>query len=339
MTSATALALSENLVDVLATVTHARGSLEVMVGDDRVDAATPRDLRQMLSGHLYSYWHTRLGAEEDVVTRFYRDAEFEMMLAAHTPVTTTLRQAILLPDSPDPADGGPRITVKLDGVRVVAPATSIVRRSDQTVTLKVDAVRPSLSPGFWLVDGSRGRFPSGRPPLRVYLAIARIESAPQIWHTVISALESAGHRYRAKIGSGRRLYPRADACVVYLDGASLDMWDDNGSGAVGDIVRAVDGHPDLDTHTSVFARSVAEGVALASEPEDSRVGMAGMSFGQHRCYAVATGILDTTSRGNVVTRVHDALVAASVDPADPSRNRPVVAPRRVSQDSLEGGAK
>ena len=336
---ATTVALSERLVEVLSTVDHTPGSLQVAVGEDRLDADSSRDLRQTLSGHLYHHWHTRLAAAEDTKTRFYRDAEFEQILAAHTPMTTALRQGTLVPGSPEPAADGSPITVVLDGVRVVVPAASVVRRANRNVTLRVDARRPSLSPGFFLVDGSRGRFAPGTPPLRVYLSIARMESAPPVWHTVLTALEHGGHHYRAKIGSAPRLYPRADAFVVYLDGANLDLWDGDGSGAVADIVRAVDNDPDLGTHSSVFARPVARGVALASEPADPRVGMSRMSFGQHRCYAVATGILDTTSDADMFVRVHDALVAASVDPADPSRNRPVLASAQPGRDSTAGGAQ
>lgn len=315
--------LGADLAAGLDTVEHVQGSLTVTVAGHELTADSRRDLRQVLSGHLYNHWHTRLGQDEDTTTRFYRDLAFERRLAQHTPVQSTQRAATLLTEHPGTRRHDSEVLVVLDGVRVGVPRASILEQREQAVLLTVPAVRPSLSPGFWLVDGSRGRFRSGLAPLRVYLSIPEMDSAPEVWQTALAALEAGGHRYRAKVGSAARLYPRTDACVVYLDGASPTTTDPDGP--VGALLGALHDAPGLGGTTSVFTRTVAPGVAVATEPVDPRPGMAGMSFGQHRCYAVATGIIDTTTGVDLPDRVHAALLAASVDPADPARNTPAPA--------------
>lgn len=332
-----ALALAADLAAGLGQVEHVQGSLTVTIAGHVLTADSARDLRQVLSGHLYNHWHTRLGQDEDTTTRFYRDLPFERRLAAHTPVHTTQRAATLLPDRAVEDDEHPDrvVLVLLDGVRVGMPRASILEQREQAVLLTAPAARPSLSPGFWLVDGSRGRFLSGRAPLRVYLSIPEMDSAPRVWQTALQALEAGGHRYRAKVGSSARLYPRTDACVVYLDGSSPTT--DEPDGPVGALLGALRDSPGLGDTTSVFTRTLAPGIAVASEPVDPRPGMAGMSFGQHRCHAVATGIIDTTAGVDLAARVRAALLAAAVDPGDPARNTSL--PAAAGRDSLglDGG--
>lgn len=326
-------ALAADLAAGLGRVEHVQGRLTVTIEGHVLTADSARDLRQVLSGHLYNHWHTRLGQDEDTTTRFYRDLPFERRLAAHTPVHTTQRAATLLPDHPGQDDRG--VLVLLDGVRVGMPRASILEQREQAVLLTAPAARPSLSPGFWLVDGSRGRFPSGRPPLRVYVSIPEMDSAPRVWQTALRALEAGGHRYRAKVGSAARLYPRTDACVVYLDGGSPTT--DDPDGPVGALLGALRDCPGLGDTTSVFTHTLAPGIAVAREPVDPRPGMAGMSFGQHRCHAVATGIIDTTAGVDLAARVRAALLAASVDPGDPARNTSAPAAAGGDSSGLDGG--
>lgn len=313
--------LSPALARALDDVEHAPGSLRARVGGIDLTADSARDLRQLISGHLYNHWHTRLG-ERESSARFYRDAAAETRLAAATPVRTTRRSALLLPQIPPPPPGRDTVVVLLDGVRVAVPAADVQDPAGadapddrpRPVTVTVPAARTSLSPGFWLVDGSLGRFPSRRPPVRVYLSLPGQDAAPDVWTAVLTTLEAGGRHYRAKIGSSARLYPRTDACVVYLDPAEAD------GGAVDDLVAALDGHPGLQPTTSVFTRVLSPGIGTAHEPTDPRPGMTGMSFGEHRCYAVATGLLDGHGPADPRERVARALIAASIDPSDPSRN-------------------
>lgn len=334
-TSRDPLLLAADLAAELSTVTHVQASLTATVAGEELTADSARDLRQILSGHLYNHWHTRLGADEDTGTRFYRDLDFESTLAAHTPVQTARRDAVLLRDAVTSTTAEPtEVIVVLDGVRVAVPTTSVLGRQGHEVAIAVPAARPSLSPGFWLVDGSHGRFRPGQAPLRVYVSIPVMASAPRIWESALTALEAGGHRYRAKVGSAARLYPRTDACVVYLDGDSLDG---PGPGPVEALLEALPGDPGLGVATSAFTRTLIDGVAVAAEPVDPRPGMAGMSFGQHRCYAVATGIIDTSGGPDMAIRVHDALVTASIDPLDPARNLPPAAPADGGTDASDGG--
>src|SRR5262249_37668667 len=89
-------------------------------------------------------------------------------------------------------------------------------------TVRLPAARPGLSPGFFLVDGSRGTTEPG-PVLRVYLHLDGPDDAVRLWDTTLRHLEGAAVRYRAKVTSSRRLFPRRDGLVVYLGREARDI--------------------------------------------------------------------------------------------------------------------
>jgi hypothetical protein len=137
-------------------------------------------------------------------------------------------------------------------------------------------------------------------------------------------------RYRAKVTSGMRLFPRRDGLVVYL---GPDAWY-----AVDQVVAAVEGMPGLGTETSPFVRRLAPGVGAAWEPDDPRPGKRGLSFGEHRCQAVAEALVGIAVRGegsreaaadgsreaaadgSREAAIAEAFFNAGVDPLMPARN-------------------
>ncbi|MGY0056089.1 T3SS effector HopA1 family protein [Streptomyces sp. LZ34] len=185
------------------------------------------------------------------------------------------------------------------------------------VVAELPAVRPALSPGFLLVDGVDGRPAAGadRELLRVYVHLRYPDAAPRVWGALLTQLAARSVPYRAKVLSRPWAYPRRDAIVVYLDADRADV--------VFPLAAAVRRLPGIGADTSVFARRLLPGVAVAWEPRDARPGWRGQSFGQHRAAAVAEGVVRHAAdpeRTALAREIADSLHSAAADPAEPARN-------------------
>ncbi|MGW2325560.1 T3SS effector HopA1 family protein [Streptomyces sp. NPDC001700] len=303
------------LAAVLDAVTLSPDGLRADVAGRSLSADTGRRLRQELIGAVYETFHVGHVFDEER-PRSFRDARLEERLAACTPHTTTPVPAV--PYRPgDDGTKDSRIAV-VRGIRLRLP-DDVAYADDGTVRLP--AARPGLSPGFFLVDGSRGTVEPG-PVLRVYLHLDDPDEAERLWGATLRHLEDAAVRYRAKVTSSPRLFPRRDGLVVYLGHGAR--------GVLPGLVAAVRqpakaGRSDL---ASSFAKNLAPGVAIAWEPRDERPGRQGMSFGQHRAAAVVDALFDAvesaaesaakdTSPGEFLVR---RLKEANVDPAAVYRN-------------------
>lgn len=281
-----------DLATLLSDVRVHPGTRSAHVGERPITAETAGQLRQKLITALYETFHVGNAFGEDR-PRTYRDPWLEERLGAATPHDTTMATARL--------DGDGLVLV--DGVRVRVPEPDVVG-----TRVRMPARRPGLSPGFFLVDGSRGHS-ARRPLLRVYVHVRTPEEAVRTWGEVLRALEREGVPYRAKVTSSRRLFPRRDGLVVYL---GEDAW--HAASVVADAVpRPTASHPAAPT--SSFARELAPGIAVAWEPEDTRPGMRGMSFGQHRAAAVADALLEhADGSGRALDDcLREQLAAANID--------------------------
>lgn len=298
----------------------------VTIGEDEPLESTSRAaIRGPVAARLYELLHTgpRIDSEKGV-PRSWRDARLEQLLAEATPHPTTVRPAelALLPHR-----SGSLLIALVDGVRFAIDHDALVEElppavRDGQVTewsgpVRLPAARPGLSPGFFLVDGSTGRA-AAEPVLRVYLHVRGEAHAPGVWSSVVSFLEDRRASYRAKIGSHASLYPRRDAMVVYLGRSSWPLVDELAAHA-----GTLSG---LGEETSLLAHRLAPGVGLAFEPDDRRTGWTRFSFGEHRCHAIADGMLArAAAQGSVrgsqaAAEVAEALRAAGTDPAEPWRN-------------------
>lgn len=310
-------ALDPALEDVLDAVSLTADGAGVRLGDDReVRADSPRQLRQRLGTALYETFHAG-HAFGDRPGILHRDPALETRLSRAMPHTTTPVAARTPGEADDDGPAEHEPVVLLGGVRVRLPAgTPTVQagsRGRESLHLSLPAARPRLSPGFFLVDGSRGSCGPG-PLLRLYVHLAEAEPAVEVWRAVLGRLEEAGVAYRAKVTSSRRLLPRRDALVVYLDSGAWHT--------VPDIVRAVPPAA-VGSAVSAFAHALAPGVALAWEPTDTRPGRRDGSFGQHRSLAVAEGIVDCAENGSLAelhTCVRTALRESGIDPSALFRN-------------------
>jgi hypothetical protein len=308
MTAALLPELAERLdeVDIDSTQRRAR------IGDRTLTADTQRQLRTMLSGALYETWHVGRPQLEGPQPKPARDRAFEEVLRAAVPHDSSVVAAQVDPEQV----GADSVVIPLNGIRVRVPADRIVAAGDDggTAWVRMPAVLPAVSPGFLMVSGSRGVGPSVGSLLRIYLHLATPEAAPVVWGSVLSRLEERGVAYRAKMTSVPTLFPRRDAMVVYL---GANSWD-----AAGDVREAAVATGGLDATVSAYVTQLEAGVGCAWEPDDPRPGMRGMSFGEHRSQAIATGLVaaSTDGPGDRHAAVAEALLAAGIDPQRPFRN-------------------
>jgi hypothetical protein len=286
----------------------------VTVGDETVSHDTALRLRQELGGALYRHWHS--GAGKPVDDRdLRRDYRFEDLLREATPHRNSKTPAVVksaLLDSPFGRhalfDVG-RVRLQIPENEGPNPLPAIGTRT----TLDLPAIRPALSPGFYLVNGSAGGPVNGAHLLRVYLHIDESSMAPAVWHAVLAHLEGQGATYRAKVLAKASGYPRRDAIVLYL---GEETWTH-----VSGVVESVQHLPGRNPEYSVLTAPVAEGVSCAWDPKDSRIGWDRMSFGQHRTAIIAAAISGYAfDGGDLHSAVADALIEGNVDPAQPYRN-------------------
>lgn len=313
--------LPDALVAALDDVLVSDGGREVTFGDEEpMEAPSPAALRSAFAAKLYELLHTgpRADAEEGV-PRSWRDGPLEQRLEEAMPHTAIVRQARL---ALLPSGSGSHLVALVDGVRFSVGRDLLVDElpaevrdgavTEWTGRLRLPAARPGLSPGFFLADGSAPR-DHRETVLRVYLHVTADAHAPGVWGPVLSFLEREEASYRAKIGSNAGLYPRRDAMVVYLSRSSWHLLD-----ALTALAGTLDG---LGDETSLLTRRLAPGVGIAFEPQDRRLGWTNLSFGEHRCHAIADGILARATTGSVrgsdaAESVVEALRAAEVDVHD-----------------------
>ncbi|MFF4369451.1 T3SS effector HopA1 family protein [Streptomyces sp. NPDC001594] len=294
-------------------VTRVGDTAAFRMGHTEFEAESLDKLRSKLSGTLYDTLHSGRDSRQQQRPRRIRDHAFEEKLAAATPHRYTMstgRYAGRLDDSGEILVDLPSLRIRLAAENVDEPAHP---RTGDPVRLRLPALRPALSPGFYLADGPDGRPPAG-PLLRLYVHLTDPDAAADVWRECLRVLAGCRVRYRAKIASAPWLYPRMDALVVYL---GHDAW--SASAAIGSALTHV---PGRGTTTSVLASRLAPGVSYAWEPADPRTGKSGLSFGQHRCSALTDGLLaEVTDPG--MTRgaaLYQALHDANIDAEAPERN-------------------
>ncbi|GAQ57681.1 T3SS effector HopA1 family protein [Streptomyces acidiscabies] len=282
-------------------------NLTARVAGTEIGARTLNELRARLADELYRTFHQ--GARPAAVhPRDLVDPALEAELKAAVPHPAVRVPTRLL------SEDGEEATVVLAGVRVRVPRAR-VRTEDGAaveggVTVELPPYRPSLSPGFLSVVGSRLPHAKGGPVLRIYLHVPDAGAAPAVWGAVLRGLEDAGLPYRAKILSHPDRYPRRDAMVVYVT--------DEVERAVDTVARAP---LDLAEPVSPFTRALAPGLSLAWDPAPRAGAARRPSFGQHRARACADGLVDHARYGiPVAEAVARALRAAGADPALPHRN-------------------
>lgn len=316
MTAYATYALCPRLLEALAGITVEPDRARADVAGRLVEAAHPSELRGALSAALYNTLHSSGPAGEDERPYLLRDPGLDRMFAAALPHRHTLDEVVLCDSAATTRPAPDQVLVLRGGVRVWAEASDLVEGADgppgARAVLRVPAGRPAVSPGFFLAGGSTRV--KGQPRLRLYAHLRDPESAYPAWKSALEFMEARGAGYLAKVLSSHALYPRRDALVVYLTETSDEVPEL--------LTGRLAGLPGLLPDTSVFARVLAPGLALAWEPDDSRPQMRGLSFGQHRASVTARALIRAAAEEGV--RLEQALVeeytAAGIDPAAPFRN-------------------
>ncbi|MDN0193999.1 T3SS effector HopA1 family protein [Streptomyces sp. S.PNR 29] len=315
MRAAAGDALSVRLEEVLSLVDVRPDGLTATVGERTVTADSPRALAVQLATTLYEVVHVGRTAAEPVTAKRRWDArDLEAGLARGVPHEHTRYRGPVLSGG-----GGERLVVGLSGVRVRVARERVVgdtgTANGEEAEVLIAAARPLLSPGFFLVDGSRPLAHQGAV-LRLYLHVESPEVLLDAWGRTLRCLEERGVAYRAKAISSADALPRRDGIVVYLGSEDQHV--------LAPLAAEMEENAGLGAGTSPFARSLAPGVAVAWEPDDSRPGMRNTSFGEHRSRALATGLVrHATAPDGSRDRsewVREAFLEAGIDPLEPARN-------------------
>ncbi|MCX5422389.1 hypothetical protein [Streptomyces sp. NBC_00078] len=166
--------LDRRLSAAVDAVEVADGARSASVAGQEVTAEGAAALRAVLSRKLYEVLHTGRDASGDAPARTLRDPETEAALTRATPHREVLVSGVLA------AAPGGRV-VELDGLRVRVPDdVPLTEGAEGVVRLRLPAVRPALSPGFFLADGSAGR-PGPGAVLRVYVRVPHCCGAAGRW--------------------------------------------------------------------------------------------------------------------------------------------------------------
>lgn len=303
--------LSTDLEEVLDRVNVHSDGLTASVSGRTVSSSSPLALTGQLATALYQVIHVGRPATEEVRGQAALNRDLEAELARAVPHRyTRYRVPVLAKDGGD-------LLVGLTGVRVrLGPDRMAEEDADSRgeADVLIAAARPSLSPGFFLVDGS-SPLAEDDPVLRVYVHVRTPVAAVEAWAKALNHLEAHAVPYRAKASSSRGLLPRRDGLVVYLGSRHQAV--------LPGLAEAVTGAADLGSDSSPFTRALAPGVAVAWEPEDARPGMRNTSLGEHRSRAVAAGLVKEATHPDGRPRaafVRAALLEANIDPLDPARN-------------------
>ncbi|WP_446664894.1 T3SS effector HopA1 family protein [Flexivirga sp. B27] len=310
------MSMSRTLTTALDDLDHDHDAGTVVVDGETFDSGDEVRFRQALGVALYRAWHSGAAAPSESVDP-RRDLAFEELLREATPHRSSRTPAVIRSNVVD-GPVGPHVLYDVGRVRVQLPLKDAPQPLPDVGTrtiLELPAIRPALSPGFFLVNGSAGGSAGGAgdPTLRVYIHMAESSMAPAVWGRVLQELEQTGVPYRAKVLAKAASYPRRDAIVLYLP---QPAWH-----CVSDVVAALQGLPGRAQDVSLLTTRLDDGVGAAWEPADSRVGWGRMSFGQHRTAAIASGIADHLLRdADLCEAVRSALIEARVRPDDPACN-------------------
>lgn len=305
-------ALSPRLRTVIDDIEVSDDGLAAQVGPQTVSAEYPREMVRVLAEAIYNVHHA--GQKMSAVPSRLRDRDVEDVLHSVTPHRTTWAQVQFLRAANDDAGNGQAL-VYYRGVRVWVPVESLgpdeVAPGDE-LTIPFPAVRPAVSPGFFLTEGSVG-WTRGAQVMRLYLHVPTVDAAVVAWRAVLEHLEDTATPYRAKVLTAAEFYPRRDSMVVYLEDTAPAM--------AKELVARVSSLGVLAEETSAFARCLGPGAATAAEPRDPEPSFRGLSFGQHRATLLATALL--AARGDLSRRKKEVFAMFTqhgADPAAPDRN-------------------
>ncbi|MBB4348586.1 T3SS effector HopA1 family protein [Aliirhizobium cellulosilyticum] len=201
------------------------------------------------------------------------------------------------------------------GVSLHCSAAQIRRMEDDLHhTLLFPCLQTGARPGFFVMHSSHG--PANPVQFRVYLNLESSRSITSLYY-IWQALDARSMKFSIKVVSSAYRLGRSDSAVIYIAADGLRS-----------CLRELrnlrfDRHfPRLVASTSLFARRVSDGIAVAEEPE-RRTGDALLSFGQHRASMLAAAIIAARTSGWSTDALIFALRMEGMDPRRAYRNQRV----------------
>ena len=186
-----------------------------------------------------------------------------------------------------------RVVVERDGLNLWAKPEEVAAQGGgelapgSAVMVKMPKELLKLSPGFYMALGDQALPSEGSEALVRFYWNLRSEGARRLVGALTDACNRVGLAFRLKVVNDPLRFSRCDAGVLYVRQAEYE--------AVAPIVARTchELRGFLKPVTPVFTKYLASGVGLAEEPGG------GNSFGTHRCYLLADGIVRAHERGLV----------------------------------------
>ncbi len=281
------------------------------VGEASTEAANRQALLDRISNWLYADWYSRPDPPLREDPPRFRPGFLVSALRAALPAATRWQAGWVAMRS---AANGACIAGRREEVRELQPGDyanvsragmPVMPGDGVAITARLD--RYDVASGFWTARSSVGE--PQRPLVRLYWAVGPTSVGP-VLRWLASALDASGTRYSVKCPATVSGYLRVDTLVVYLEKTA---WFGLAE-VVHDVARS--SRPLLRPLCPPLTLAIAHGVAYAEDPGPS------LSFGQHRCRALAPAVLGLLDDGAGspeadVARLKEALAAAQIDAGRP----------------------
>lgn len=206
------------------------------------------------------------------------------------------------------------ITYSEGGLRVRASSSNVTAQREAEVDIAIVHHSGAVSPGYFYIYGrhSLNPFAMKAKDKRVYISVSNADAAYSIFVETVKYLDNASISFDAKILSDSVSYPRNDAIVLYVEDAHPHLLT-----AVSALLE--EHRPHLTTGSSL-CRYISPGLRVADEPGRDP-GAELLSFGQHRCQALAHAVIDHLSRAIPLHKaIRASCLSHRIDPDDLSSN-------------------
>lgn len=301
----------ERLLDTISADEH---GIALSAAEEQVELGQREQAVRRIADGLYRKWHagSRRPLGDSYAPRDLTDDDFMRPLARGLADRRTISPGWLVHDRTSAG-----VIIERDGLRVLAAPGDLSGdiRAGEHVTVAMPSARPTLSPGFFIIDGESGTPGSGPGwTMRVY---AHLDGA----HAHVGArralavLDAAGDPFRMKLLSSRVAYPRYDGLVIYLKETTGPKRLDEIADALAGCLAGEDVSP--------FVARLEAGIGFAWEPTERS--WPPQSFGQHRARIIAEAIVDWAAgpegpgASDLAAVVADHLTIAGVQSSAPWR--------------------
>jgi HopA1 effector protein family len=189
-----------------------------------------------------------------------------------------------------------RVLVRRGGLEVWARPRDCVNGHGRLirgarVSLRSPRALPHISPGFYFVLGKTHR-PYRRAPLVRFYWNLTVEGAMCFLAKATKVLDDAGVPFSLKVANHPRRFNRCDAGVLYLRHQDCEPSFES----IAKIFAKVG--PYLKPGVPALTKPLAPGLGWAEDPNQHDSSTLKGSFGTHRCYLLADGIIRAHERGS-----------------------------------------